>query len=121
MGFLLFNLTDRAIRRYCCWYDCNVKCLRSGVRIQIYFGVIYSMCYTNFMYVCVRICRPISGASMNPARSLGPAFVKHEFKGLWIYVIGPVAGAIAGASAYSLVRAGDRPSETLSFLTGSSK
>ncbi|XP_021892447.1 probable aquaporin NIP-type [Carica papaya] len=69
----------------------------------------------------VFVAGPISGASMNPARSLGPAFVKHEFKGLWIYVIGPVAGAIAGASAYSLVRAGDRPSETLSFLTGSSK
>jgi len=47
---------------------------------------------------------PISGASMNPARSLGPALASGRLDSLWIYVAGPVLGAIAGAFAYRLVR-----------------
>jgi aquaporin Z len=37
---------------------------------------------------------PISGASMNPARSWAPALVTMEFRHLWIYLIAPVLGAI---------------------------
>ena len=37
---------------------------------------------------------PISGASMNPARSLGPALVSLEFTGLWIYFAAPALGAL---------------------------
>jgi aquaporin Z len=37
---------------------------------------------------------PISGASMNPARSLGPALVSMHFQDLWIYLIAPIAGAL---------------------------
>lgn len=39
---------------------------------------------------------PVSGASMNPARSLGPALVKGHLAGIWIYLAGPVAGAYLG-------------------------
>jgi aquaporin NIP len=49
---------------------------------------------------------PITGASMNPARSLGPALVSGELRSLWIYLVGPVLGAAAGALAYQLVRGG---------------
>jgi glycerol uptake facilitator-like aquaporin len=51
---------------------------------------------------------PITGASMNPARSFGPALAAGEWTSFWIYVIGPVLGAAIGALAYQLVR-GDRP------------
>jgi MIP family channel proteins len=44
-----------------------------------------------------------TGASMNPARSLGPALVSGELHVLWIYIIGPVAGAIAGAMTYKFL------------------
>jgi aquaporin NIP len=51
---------------------------------------------------------PVTGASMNPARSFGPALAAGEWREFWIYVVGPVAGAALGAAAYQLVR-GDRP------------
>jgi aquaporin NIP len=51
---------------------------------------------------------PITGASMNPARSLGPALAGREWHDFWVYVVGPLAGAALGALAYQLVR-GDRP------------
>jgi aquaporin NIP len=47
---------------------------------------------------------PVTGASVNPARSLGPALVGSTWEGLWIYLTGPVAGASLGALAYQLVR-----------------
>jgi aquaporin Z len=47
--------------------------------------------------------RPVSGASMNPARSLGPALVKGDWTSWWAYLAGPVAGAaIAVGIAYVL-------------------
>ncbi|HEY7456716.1 MAG TPA: aquaporin [Solirubrobacterales bacterium] len=51
---------------------------------------------------------PTTGASMNPARSLGPGLVSGELHELWIYVVAPLAGAALGAFAYQLVR-GDHP------------
>ncbi|HEX3722522.1 MAG TPA: MIP family channel protein [Nitrolancea sp.] len=47
---------------------------------------------------------PISGASMNPARSLAPAIVSWTWTAQWIYVVGPIAGAICGALIYVLIR-----------------
>ena len=37
---------------------------------------------------------PISGASMNPARSIGPAIVSGHFEYLWIYIISPCIGMV---------------------------
>jgi aquaporin NIP len=51
---------------------------------------------------------PISGASMNPARSLGPAVAAADLHSLWIYLIAPPLGAALGALAYQLVR-GEAP------------
>jgi aquaporin NIP len=47
---------------------------------------------------------PVTGASMNPARSFGPALASGEWESFWIYVVGPVVGAALGALAYQLVR-----------------
>ena len=51
---------------------------------------------------------PITGASMNPARSFGPALAAGEWQDFWIYLAGPFAGAALGALAYQLIR-GERP------------
>ncbi len=47
---------------------------------------------------------PVSGASMNPVRSLAPALVSGDLHALWLYIAAPLAGAAAGALAYQLVR-----------------
>jgi glycerol uptake facilitator-like aquaporin len=47
---------------------------------------------------------PISGASMNPARSLAPAIVSGTWTAQWLYIVGPIAGALLGAFAYQFIR-----------------
>lgn len=48
---------------------------------------------------------PISGASMNPARSFGPALLAGVWRAHWIYWLGPLLGTAAGAGAYQLLHA----------------
>jgi 8-oxo-dGTP pyrophosphatase MutT (NUDIX family) len=47
---------------------------------------------------------PVSGASMNPARSLGPAIASGYASSLWVYLTAPLVGGALGAFAYQLVR-----------------
>jgi aquaporin NIP len=47
---------------------------------------------------------PISGASMNPIRSLGPALVSGDLHALWLYILAPIVGTTLGGLAYQFVR-----------------
>jgi aquaporin NIP len=59
---------------------------------------------------------PITGASMNPARSFGPALASGTWHDLWIYFAGPLIGATLGVFAYRLVR-GPSPRSTANSST----
>ena len=43
---------------------------------------------------------PLTGASMNPARSLGPALISGRMDGLWLYLVAPCVGAVLGGVVY---------------------
>ncbi|KAG9158861.1 hypothetical protein Leryth_017883 [Lithospermum erythrorhizon] len=68
------------------------------------------------------------GASMNPARSLGPAIISGNYKGLWIYMVGPISRALAGAWVYKFTRPTYKPNkifndqrENMEVVTASSE
>ncbi|MEI6238797.1 MAG: aquaporin [Planctomycetia bacterium] len=51
---------------------------------------------------------PISGASMNPARSLAPAVVAMHLGSVWIYLVAPIAGALASVPLYRCIHSSPR-------------
>jgi glycerol uptake facilitator-like aquaporin len=50
--------------------------------------------------LAVMIVGPATGAGLNPARWLGPALASGSFPDFWIYIVGPIAGALAAAFGY---------------------
>jgi MIP family channel proteins len=52
---------------------------------------------------------PLSGASVNPARSIGSAVIGGDLGSLWVYIVAPVVGALIGWGVYSFAAAEDEP------------
>jgi MIP family channel proteins len=50
--------------------------------------------------VGVFIAGPVTGGSVNPARSLGPMLVAGDLTSVWLYVLGPIIGGVLGALLY---------------------
>ncbi len=53
--------------------------------------------------LCGLAFSPVSGASMNPARSLGPMLASGQLAGAWIYLVGPVLGSLIAAGVVTLM------------------
>jgi MIP family channel proteins len=54
--------------------------------------------------LCAFFGGPVTGASMNPVRSLAPALFQGRLDVFWIYVVGPMVGAISAALIYEAIR-----------------
>ncbi|KAF9623476.1 hypothetical protein IFM89_003060 [Coptis chinensis] len=52
----------------------------------------------------ILIAGPLSGGSMNPVRTLGPAVAANNYRGIWIYLVAPTLGALTGAGVYTAVK-----------------
>lgn len=53
---------------------------------------------------CILMGGPLTGASLNPARTLGPAVVLMHWDQLWIYFTGQIGGSVAAAAVYLLMK-----------------
>jgi aquaporin Z len=69
-------------------------------RVARFTGVIVAMLIATF----ITLEAPLSGMSMNPARSLGPDVVGDMWRGLWIYFVAPPLGMLAAAETFLRVR-----------------
>jgi aquaporin Z len=50
---------------------------------------------------CILMGGPLTGASLNPARTIGPAIASGNFSDIWLYIVGPVVGGILAALLYN--------------------
>ncbi|WCJ24890.1 NOD26-like intrinsic protein 1 2 [Euphorbia peplus] len=62
---------------------------------------------------------PITGASMDPARSLGPAIVSRVYKNLWVFIVSPIVGAKDASLVYQMLRVSqsEKPQEKLKIYS----
>jgi aquaporin Z len=67
-------------------------------------GIIGAFGVAGYVALAGLWASPISGASMNPARTFGPDLVATTFSGYWVYVAGPLAGAVLAVGIAFILR-----------------
>lgn len=88
-----------------------ILCVATGAKEK---GIMAGVAVGAVIAVEALFAGPVSGASMNPARSLAPALVTLRLESLWIYLVAPIVGAAAGV----LVWRGLRPTENADATVG---
>jgi aquaporin Z len=78
-----------------------ILCVSTGAKEK---GVIAGVAVGSVIALEALFAGPISGASMNPARSLAPAVVSGRLEYLWVYLSAPTLGALAGVGACCCVQ-----------------
>lgn len=78
-----------------------ILCVSSGSNEK---GLMAGIAIGGFVLLAAAFAGPISGASMNPARSLAPALVSGQLESLWIYLLAPIIGAILALVGYNAIK-----------------
>jgi len=78
-----------------------VLCVSTGAKET---GILAGVAIGSVIAMEAIFAGPICGASMNPARSFAPALVSGNLQSLWLYLVGPTAGAILAVPSLWLVR-----------------
>jgi aquaporin Z len=81
-------------------------------------GAIAALAVGGYIALAGLWSAPVSGASMNPARSFGPALVSGDFNSYWVYVVGPLAGGLI-AVGFAIVLRGRSGRDPVAFAAGS--
>lgn len=76
----------------------DVRAVGQGAALAIGFTVLLEVMFAG----------PASGASMNPARSFGPALVSGTWQSQWLYYAGPLVGAVVGVLVYEALRKAEK-------------
>jgi len=66
-------------------------------------GVMAPLMIGLFIFTAGATVGPASGGSFNPARSLDPVLYNQEWGDVWIYILGPLAGAVLGGAVWAYV------------------
>jgi aquaporin Z len=66
-------------------------------------GVLAPLLIGLFIFTAATVVGPASGGSFNPARSLDPVLFNQDWGDVWIYLVGPLAGAILGGAIWAYV------------------
>lgn len=77
--------------------------------------IVTIMLVERFCGLFLHECRPSNGGSMNSVRTMGPETAASNYRALWIYLIAPTLGALAGAVTYSVMKGSSgtkRPTHT---------
>jgi aquaporin Z len=66
----------------------------------------------------IAVVAPISGMSLNPARTLGSALTAHQYNGLWLYFVAPIVAMLLATQFYRLMRSRGHPLVTADYEPG---
>jgi MIP family channel proteins len=80
-------------------------------------GVMAPFLIGLFIFTAAAVVGPASGGSFNPARSLDPVLWNQEWGDVWIYIVGPLAGAVLGGAIWSYLCLRVPPSPDTRFET----
>jgi MIP family channel proteins len=85
-----------------------IKSVATDARVE---GNVAALAIGGTIAACALMGGPLTGGSMNPVRSLGPAWVSGVWTAQWVYVLGPALGATVGAFAYDWLAYGSASGE----------
>lgn len=93
------------------WGAAGVEAAMTGSLVLVIFSFVSSTRTARWTPLAVLVTiavlvwqtAPLTGTSLNPARSLGPAVVTGDFHAYWVYVVGPIGGALAASALWLAV------------------